>query len=203
MIYRAGHRAFSMFELIAVMVLLSLLMAMAAPSLSRFFHGRMHHDAASTMLTMLRLARVKAVADGRAYRFNLDPQRGWCWLTAQEAGAFTELGDDEGKRYELPAGVSAEWVEPLAAVESGHITFTPTGEIEPAVIRVKSNEDTELHVRADSPTDSFRVSDPLQEQPSDPVQAAASGSTSPSKPASGASGASSTPQPPRSPEQPY
>lgn len=162
---RSGFRAFSLIELIAVLVLLSIIMGLATPSLTRFARGRQHKDAASMMLTMLRMARIKAVSDGTNYRFNLDPEMRHCWLTAQEAGKYEELLSEDGVRYEFPLNVTAQWTDPDNGGGAGYITFAPTGEIEPAVISLFNDEQQELQVRAELPTDNFRIHDP-----NDPAQ---------------------------------
>ena len=68
MITRRTHhgkvRGFTLLELILVMVILSTVLAMAAPSLSGFFGSRQTHDTAAQILALTQLARSQAISEG-------------------------------------------------------------------------------------------------------------------------------------------
>src|SRR3972149_3661562 len=64
---------FTLLELILVMVILSTVLAMAAPSLRGFFASRQIQDAAAQILALTQFARSQAVSEGTTYRLNFDP----------------------------------------------------------------------------------------------------------------------------------
>jgi type II secretion system protein H len=80
---RGRERAFTLIELILVMALLAIVLAISAPSLSRFFKGRSLESEAERFMALTRAAQSRAVAEGvpmvlwfdtkqRAYGLNAD-----------------------------------------------------------------------------------------------------------------------------------
>jgi type II secretion system protein H len=59
-----AHRAFTLIELIAVMALLIIVIATAAPSLGNFFRGRSLDSEARRMLSLTRQGQSRAVSEG-------------------------------------------------------------------------------------------------------------------------------------------
>jgi len=57
-------RAFTLIELILVMALLSIVLAVAAPSLANFFHGRSLDSEARRFVSLARYAQSRAVSEG-------------------------------------------------------------------------------------------------------------------------------------------
>ena len=112
-----GHSAsrgggFTLLELILVLVLISTVLALAAPSLRGFAQGRKVHDAAAHMLAVARMASAQAVAEARVYRLNFDADEGAYWLTARFEGTFEELGTEFG-RFKAPGRVGRLSSTPL------------------------------------------------------------------------------------------
>src|SRR5687768_10165499 len=84
----SARPAFTLLELIVVLLVLSVLFAMAAPSFSGFGAGRAAHQTASQIVTLARWAREQAVTEGRAYRLNFDPVNGVYFVTAAFGAVF-------------------------------------------------------------------------------------------------------------------
>ena len=76
---------FTLLELILVMVILSTVLAMAAPSLRGFFGSRKTNDTASQILSLTQFARSQAISEGIIYRLNFDTRERTYWLTAQKS----------------------------------------------------------------------------------------------------------------------
>jgi type II secretory pathway pseudopilin PulG len=91
-------------ELILVLVLISTLLAMCAPSLRGMLASRRGQDAAARLLALMQWARSQAAAEGTVYRLNVDSEDNTHWLTAQQAGIFTEVHSDLGRRICLADG---------------------------------------------------------------------------------------------------
>ena len=132
-----GDRGFTLLELILVMVILSTVLAMAAPSLRGFFASRKTHDTAAQILALTQFARSQAISEGIVYRLNFDTRQRTYWLTAQQAGGEPE---DTGKlrldaakiakRYsetELPghaAWIDGDWkLHRIADKSGGRVRF--------------------------------------------------------------------------------
>ena len=73
------------------MLILSTVLAMAAPSLRGFFTSRRLDDAAAQILALTQFARSQAISEGIVYRLNFDTRDRTYWLTAQKAGVFESL----------------------------------------------------------------------------------------------------------------
>src|SRR5947207_6133930 len=67
------RRGFTLLELVVVMLILTVMLAMVAPSLSGFGRGRQAEQAAANILALSRWAREQAISDGRVYRLNFSP----------------------------------------------------------------------------------------------------------------------------------
>ena len=59
-----GGGGFTLVELILVMVLLAIVIAVAAPSLSQFFHSRSLESEAQRFMALTRAAQARAVSEG-------------------------------------------------------------------------------------------------------------------------------------------
>lgn len=162
--------AFTLLELIAVLVLISTVLAIAAPSLRGFVHGRQTADTALRMLSLTRLARSRSASLGCVHRLNVDAESGTYWLTMQRAGAFVEIQSAHGRKYHLPTGVSVTLDSP-SAEEQGrgeddvpHIQFYPDGRCDPATIELTGSQQDVLRVTCPSPAESFRVVSPAEDE---------------------------------------
>lgn len=87
---RRSARAFTLIELILVMALLSTVLGVAAPSLSRFFRGRSLDSEAERFLALTRLAQSRAVAEGVPMVVWVDDEEGTYGLQAE----FTYTDED-------------------------------------------------------------------------------------------------------------
>lgn len=153
---------FTLLELIAVLVLISTVLAIAAPSLRGFARGRQTADAAAHLLALTRLARSRAASWGCCHRLNIDPETGTYWLTMQEGGAFVEIETDFGREYRLPSGVSIAVDEPSASEPPWVIEFHPDGRCDAVTIRLTGLRGDVLDVACASASERFRIISPEQ-----------------------------------------
>ena len=127
---RNHPRAFTLVELVLVMVVIAVIAAMVVPSLSGSARGRRIGDTANQIVSLARLARTQAVTDGKTYRLNIDPNGGSYWLTVRDADAFQVLGNWS---YTVPEGLRVECS--LQPQQDGlYIEFKQTGRSDPATI---------------------------------------------------------------------
>jgi len=170
---RAGA-GFTLLELIAVLILISVLLALAAPSLGRFGRARATSDAASHLLALTHLARSQAAAQARIWRLNVDPEEAAYWLTMQQAGVFVSPRRDYGRVFRLPEGVSVmvtgnetdTGLTALAtsgAAQAPCIQFYPDGHSDVATIELSDGQGRVLWVTAPSASERFRIETPSAE----------------------------------------
>lgn len=87
---RRGARAFTLVELIVVMVLLLIVASMVAPRMSSFYRGRALSEEARRLLSLINYAQSRAVAEGVPIILWIDPTRARYGLEIQTG----HLGDE-------------------------------------------------------------------------------------------------------------
>lgn len=142
---RFGEAAFTLVELIFVMVLLIIVASMVAPRMSSFFHGRVLNSEARRMLSLINYAQSRAVSEGVPVLLWLDPAHSTYGLEVQSghvgaddrSGMFTT---DPTLTIETPAvtaaAVSEQDDERLGLPEGRPaIRFNPDGFFDDASVR--------------------------------------------------------------------
>lgn len=149
---------FTLLELILVMVIISTVLAMAAPSLRGFFSSRKIHDAAANILSLVRYARSQAISEGLTYRLNIDSEKGVYWLTSNREGAFSELNKEFGREFLLPADttVKLEKEDDKTKAEK-YIAFFPQGMAETGTITLTDRSGDVIEITSPSPAETYRI----------------------------------------------
>jgi len=104
--------AFTLIELILVMALLTVLVAVAAPKLSRFFHGRTLDSEARRLLALTRSGQSRAVSEGVPMDLWVDADKGEFGLAAEPS---FEASDPKAVEFALDNGLKVEVVNRTAA----------------------------------------------------------------------------------------
>jgi len=139
----AGRAAFTLIELILVMVILAAVLGVAAPSLSRFFQGRNLDSEAHRLVALTRHGQSRAVSEGipmvlwidlKKRRYGLEADATWERQDARAASFDLAEDVDIQLRYaEAPATNGTLEIQPEtsgAALPS--IRFQPDGYFGPA-----------------------------------------------------------------------
>src|SRR5436309_3292729 len=106
---RRRHSAFTLLELILVMVIACMAMAIVAPSVSNWSRGGRLRDSADEFIATARYARSQAVASGVLYRMTVDASAGAYQLTMQQISVdFVPLGNSWGRQFTVRDGVHME-----------------------------------------------------------------------------------------------
>jgi general secretion pathway protein H len=150
-------KGFTLLELIMVMVILSTVLAMAAPSLSGFFGSRQTHDTAAQILALTQLARSKAISEGIIYRLNFDATERKYWLTAQQAGTFEELETGLGQVFTLPKDMVMELDDVDEQDMEMFLQFTPQGTVTAGTVRLIDRRGLALEITCPTVTESFSI----------------------------------------------
>ena len=159
-----ARRGFTLLELVLVMVIIAVVLAMVAPSLSNFTAGRDADFAASQLVSVARWAREQAISEGRVYRLNFDEASQIYFVTAQVGGTFQRPPVEFGQAFDIPDGVVMKWAAPrdgaLAVVD-----FFPSGRCQPARIDVLSRDGQVTTIASLSATEPPRVLAPGEAVP--------------------------------------
>ena len=143
-------------ELLLVLALLAVAVAVAAPSLSRFFRTRALDSEARRMLSLTRYAQSRAVSEGVPMVMWLKPDAGTYGVVAESSYTAT---DDKAVEYQVDASLQLElptvslvgatpWkITAEIAGDQPAIRFTPDGyaaETSPVWIALKLADDTDI-----------------------------------------------------------
>jgi type II secretion system protein H len=157
---RAQHgrdTGFTLLELILVMLILSTVLAMAAPSLRGFFGSRQLHDTAAQVLALTQFARSQAISEGVVYRLNLDTTDRVYWLTVRKSGSFRDLETEFGRVFTLPRDMVMELENTEREDGKVFVEFTPQGTVTAATIRLIDRGGRALEVTCPTVTESFSI----------------------------------------------
>src|ERR1035437_951402 len=101
------RRGFTLIELILVMALLTIVISLTAPKLSRFFHGRTLDSEARRLLALTRSGQSRAVSEGMPMDLWVDAQQGAFGLQAE---ASYDTSDPKAVDFALDSGLQLEVV---------------------------------------------------------------------------------------------
>ncbi len=100
---RKSQSAFTLIELILVMVIITVAVSLAAPRLSAFFRGRALDSEARRMLALTRYAQDRAASEGVPIRMWFDPQNREYGIRPDQT---YEQENTDDLRFKLGDGVS-------------------------------------------------------------------------------------------------
>ena len=153
---RKQSDGFTLIELILVLIVITIIIALVAPSLSGFTVGRRNKDMASLFINLASYARTQSVAEGRVYRLNVDPKTGAMWLTAGKGGIFGPPSSDFGDRFESPQDIRVQSELPQHE-DATYVEFQPSGRCEAGRIRFIDKLGGMIEVVCESSTELYHV----------------------------------------------
>jgi prepilin-type N-terminal cleavage/methylation domain-containing protein len=159
---------FTLWELILVMVVITIALAMAAPSLGGWGRSAKLRDIGDQFLAVTRFARSQAIADATVYRLNIDTSANTYWLTMQQGQQFIELGNSFGQLHTLPEGyriILHATAGPADQPAATTIDFLPNGRLTPAQIQIVNDLGATLDIAALAATEQFHVVEAGEVQP--------------------------------------
>ena len=120
---QAAARAFTLIELILVMALLTVVISLTAPKLSRFFHGRTLDSEARRLLALTRSGQSRAVSEGLPMNLWVDADKGEFGLEAEPS---FETSDPRAVEFALDSGLKIEVVRQI--VTAPNLTLNRLGQ---------------------------------------------------------------------------
>ena len=110
-----ARRGFTLIELILVMALLTIVISLTAPRLSRFFHGRTLDSEARRLLALTRSGQNRAVSEGLPMDLWVDAEQGTFGLEAEPS---YETSDPKAVDFTLDSGLRLEVVNHTAVARA-------------------------------------------------------------------------------------
>ncbi len=151
-----GYSVFTLLELIVVMAVVATMAAAAAPSLRGFFRSRTAFEEAARLVALTRLARQRAMAEGRGYRLHFDCGGNRFRLLAADIEPTADAAES-GYGFSLAPGFRVEVVAPPGLRDTGWLPFYPDGRTMAAELRLVDDRGRAAHVRCPAPGEDFRV----------------------------------------------
>jgi Tfp pilus assembly protein FimT len=137
----------TLIELIVVMTMLATVVAVAAPTLSRFFAGRVLENEARRMLALTRYARSEAISRSVLMELWIEPESGTYGLSPQ---AGYEFDDRKPVEFILADGLVFDVDdESLDAQGEAKILFWPDGSIDGEsveYVRILEDEESAIEI---------------------------------------------------------
>ena len=116
-----ARRGFTLIELILVMALLTVVISLTAPRLSRFFHGRTLDSEARRLLALTRGGQSRAVSEGLPMDLWVDTEQGTFGLQAEPS---YETSDPKAVDFALDSGLELEVVNKVATAPATAVTMS-------------------------------------------------------------------------------
>ena len=117
-----ARRGFTLIELILVMALLTIVISLTAPKLSRFFHGRTLDSEARRLLALTRSGQSRAVSEGVPMDLWVDAEQGTFGLEAEPS---YETSDPKAVDFTLDGGLQLEVVNKTVVAPANTMTDEP------------------------------------------------------------------------------
>ncbi len=148
--------AFTLIELIAVLLIMAIACIMVAPMLGNFVRGRGPDNTAGRFMAVAHWARSQAISDGAIYRMNLDTSAGTWSLTMDSGTAFVAVESTYGNEFVLPDDVKMQTDAPKID-KMQVIEFDPTGRSDPGTVKFLGTRGGEVDVVCDTPVDTYHI----------------------------------------------
>lgn len=157
-IHRARFRsAFTLIELILVLLLVAVVAGIVTPNLRNFSAGAKLRDAADQFLALTRLARVQALSTGQVHRVTLDTAGNRCVVSAEQGQGLKELDSGMDGSFVIPDGVKIQMNDPQGTPRN-YIQFFPNGRTQATKLRISmANSNAYIDVECVAPAEGFMI----------------------------------------------
>lgn len=150
-------KAFTLLELILVMIILCVVLAMAAPSLRGFFSSHQLNDIAEQIVVMTRYAKIQSAFQSRTYRLNFDMNERRCWISVQGETQYELLKQSFGNDFLIPNDLTVTFEDVPEEAGLYYFEFNPAGYANTGRVRLEDNQDNILDIVCCSPSENFEI----------------------------------------------
>jgi type II secretion system protein H len=162
------YSAFTLIELVLVLVILATAVAVVAPKFTGWRLAQQLRNASDKFLGDTRWAHTQAIANGTVYRVIIADDGQSYQVKRQEGQNFVETQSSRGRATNLPDGTHMQILPDsngnVGATDStgGNasvkaIDFLPSGRTQPAKIRFTSDQGDQIDIECPSPAEGFMV----------------------------------------------
>jgi len=152
---------FTLLELVLVMLIVTVALGVAAPSLRGWSAGTSLTNSAEEMFMLTRLARTQAITNGVIYRIKFQTEDGKFQLMMQKGKEFVTAPGSFGKVYAAPPEGHLQLTvttDPNAPQDTTEcINFYPTGRTQTSVVKITDKKGVMIQIKCDSPAEDFYV----------------------------------------------
>ena len=153
----ARTKAFTLLELILVMIILCTVLAMASLSLRGFFISRQVNDISEQILVMIRYAKVHSIFDSTPYRINFDPSQRYYWISSLKGSQYKRLTNNFGRYYPIPTEIKIDFEKVDSDNGIFFLPFDQQGYSKVCKILLEDNQNTVLEIVCHSPAENYEV----------------------------------------------
>lgn len=147
--------AFTLIELVVVLLIISLTAALAAPSLRGWNDGAKLRNATDEFLATTRYARSQAILNATEYVVTIDRNTNAYAVSVQQGTTLAPDPREFGEYASMPTGFT------IALVSGGEgasqIRFYPDARTTPGVVRITSARGEVVEIASDAPAQPFAV----------------------------------------------
>src|ERR1039457_1703620 len=129
---QTARRGFTLIELILVMALLTIVISLTAPRLSRFFHSRTLDSEARRLLALTRSGQSRAVSEGVPMDLWVDAAQGAFGLEAEPS---FDTSDSKAVDFTLDSGLQLEVVNKTVVAPINTVTMNRPQRVSTASVR--------------------------------------------------------------------
>jgi len=151
------RRAFTLLELILVMIILCTVLGMAAPSLRGFFSSRQIQDIGEQMIALAQYAKTQSVYRSQYYRMNVDLDKRQYWLSALEKSQYQRLENDFGSKFTIPADINIEFENFSREGSLFYVDFNPEGYSKQCRIMLEDDKRNYIDIVCYGPAENFEM----------------------------------------------
>lgn len=151
---RRRQSGFTLLETILVLVMVTLLLALASPSLRGWGRGAKLRSAADELVAVTGLARAQAVASARVHRLTVDADGRSYRLWVVDGSQQSPLAGEWGRPVALPLTCRLELLHSSSGVG---VDFHPDGRTDPATLRITAEGFDAVSVACAAPGERFAV----------------------------------------------
>ena len=154
--HRTNFRsAFTLIEMILVLLLIAVVAGIVTPNLRNFSAGAKLRDSADQFLALTRLARVQAITTGQVHRVTLDTAGNRCVVAAEQGQELKEISAGMDGSFIIPDGVQIQMNDPQRTPKN-YVQFFPNGRTQAAKVRFSmTNSNAYIEVECVAPAEGF------------------------------------------------
>jgi type II secretory pathway pseudopilin PulG len=151
------YRAFTLLELILVMIILCTVLGMVAPSLQGFFSSRQIKDIGEQMVALAQYAKTQSVYRSQYYRMNFDLDKRQYWLSVLEKSEYQRLENDFGSKFIIPSDIDVKFENFSREGPLFYVEFNPEGYSKQCKIMLEDDKRNYIDVVCYGPTENFEM----------------------------------------------